>query len=358
MVSGEFIEAGYAATRRFASLTTSRLQTIETHKTDIILLGHSMGGLLCAELTFLSKPDGTPRHRILGHISLDVPFYGLHPGVVGSGIVSIFKPSPAVPPPPPFAPAQPSTWSNTLRFLGKYYDNLPKASGKWLMSHLEFGQTLSDWKGLKNRYKKIVALEQGQGSDRVRFVNYYSISLGAREGKLSHTVAKFAANDINKKEGEKNPSESSVLVASDGTRPSITLERENSAPVESSQLSLTPSASTTLTPPPLGHSSSSPDLLDLAPTDSKPEKPAKAKKPFKPRKFCLIPSSDPRKLWVPVPMYVDSEVTAHCSLFFVTSPSYTFLLEDTVDRIRDWVREVEDERFARRLAREFGGEMG
>ncbi|KAK4203643.1 hypothetical protein QBC40DRAFT_274154 [Triangularia verruculosa] len=75
----------------------------ESPTTDVVLVGHSMGGLLAADIVLLPRhdapPDGGPpfRHRILGGISLDAPLLGLHPGIVVSGIASLFRPSPGPP---------------------------------------------------------------------------------------------------------------------------------------------------------------------------------------------------------------------------------------------------------------------
>ncbi|KAK4143739.1 uncharacterized protein C8A04DRAFT_28523 [Dichotomopilus funicola] len=74
----------------------------ESPTTDVILVGHSMGGLLAADVVLLpnQSPYGGPspfRHRILGTISLDAPLLGLHPGIVVSGIASLFRPTPAPP---------------------------------------------------------------------------------------------------------------------------------------------------------------------------------------------------------------------------------------------------------------------
>lgn len=60
-----------------------------------------MGGLLCAEVALMPSPDpshsGQFKHRILGTISFDTPFLGMHPGLVVSGIGSLFRPAPAPP---------------------------------------------------------------------------------------------------------------------------------------------------------------------------------------------------------------------------------------------------------------------
>lgn len=59
-----------------------------------------MGGILSAEVALLDWPNlqntgKVPRHRIVGTINFDTPFLGMHPGVVVSGIGSIFRPAPS-----------------------------------------------------------------------------------------------------------------------------------------------------------------------------------------------------------------------------------------------------------------------
>ncbi|KAK2628519.1 hypothetical protein QTJ16_001622 [Diplocarpon rosae] len=64
-----------------------------------------MGGILSAEVVFqksASSANGWPfRHRLLGTINFDTPFLGMHPGVVVSGISSLFRPAPEPPKPRP-----------------------------------------------------------------------------------------------------------------------------------------------------------------------------------------------------------------------------------------------------------------
>lgn len=64
----------------------------------VILLGHSMGGLLAAEAATdpSNIPDATTGKpcRIVGVIAFDTPFLGMHPHVIISGIASLFPKSP------------------------------------------------------------------------------------------------------------------------------------------------------------------------------------------------------------------------------------------------------------------------
>ena len=208
--------------------------------TDVVLLGHSMGGLLSAEVALLDV------HRILGTMNLDTPFLGMHPGVITSGIGSLFRPAPDPPVPkspeaktrtldvtrtsnnegiqssasssyfgseaiasrptessstsmtqlsaaldlpnkdpnfdPPFVNdvrlPQRTGWSNAWHFLNKHSDDLRKATQSYVKSHLEFGGAMADFQGLKNRYGKIRALEDVRPPRRTRFVNYYTAATG------------------------------------------------------------------------------------------------------------------------------------------------------------------------------------
>lgn len=206
--------------------------------TDVILLGHSLGGILAAEVALLPshrpKSSEIHQHRILGVVGFDTPFLGMHPGVISAGIGSLFRSAPEVPETmnseqnglstatsnspsllsladstvsdpfnakltgpnfnPKFAndviwnPSK-SCWESGLHFVQKHSDGLFQASKQYVMSHLEFGGCLADYPGLKNRYNQIRALEdvdelqqrrdaRGRPERRVRFVNYYSASTG------------------------------------------------------------------------------------------------------------------------------------------------------------------------------------
>jgi hypothetical protein len=181
-----------------------------------------MGGILAAEVSL--KPSNSPatgqpfHHRILGTVNFDTPFLGIHPGVISSGIGSLFRPAPESPgtkgsqssvgivhdseasasakirgvsvdeePCSPItigpntasplpSPSQDGSsfdspfpndvqlkertaWSSLMHFLNKHSDNLTAATKQYLMSHLEFGACLADYPGLKYRCERLHALE-------------------------------------------------------------------------------------------------------------------------------------------------------------------------------------------------------
>lgn len=160
-------------------------------------------------------PDSfTFQHRILGTLSLDSPFLGLHPGIIVSGIASLFRPAqeqPAEPISPATSPASPRPtmeslsretsifsepssdqlssltlssessqrpepsaydpsfnppffndvmfrdrgwFKNVVHFANKHRsENLVEAARDHILSHLEFGGCLADYAALNHRYR-------------------------------------------------------------------------------------------------------------------------------------------------------------------------------------------------------------
>lgn len=199
-----------------------------------------MGGLVIAEVALMPSPTGDRplKHRIVGTVNFDVPFLGMHPGVVKSGLASIFSAPPEEPTdrwqdtkmganadtstsdnePRENSPAPSSMsdglwrqektdpnfnpsfqndvalssrkgWRNAWHFVSKHSDNLKEATKQLVTSHLEFGGAMANYGELKTRYARLRALEEDSDAvrksvveggipPRVRFVNYYTASTG------------------------------------------------------------------------------------------------------------------------------------------------------------------------------------
>ncbi|KAI6868158.1 hypothetical protein KC323_g3188 [Hortaea werneckii] len=226
------------------------LEPHEDESTDVVLFGHSMGGLLAAEVVLLPPPPPASRpfkHRILGTINFDVPFLGMHPGVVRSGLASIFKPgeepedkySPGTSPglaadgstsgpmrtdtlwdpgndDPNFNPQFNNDvvlpvrkgWRNAWHFVNKHSGNLRTATKQLVTNHMEFGGAMANYGELKVRYARVRALEEEnqmvrdsvgrgkKGVPRVRFTNYYTASSGRAKPKKEMKSPKTEAKDF------------------------------------------------------------------------------------------------------------------------------------------------------------------
>lgn len=197
------------------------------------------------------------KHRILGTISLDSPFLGLHPGIVVSGLSSLFQPAPKTDKDSVASPSQsslgadpsdlqyplsatPSSSSIASSQLPRrrtdplydepFFNDAPfrekpfitrlwnfaskhktegifNAIGNHLFSHLEFGGCMADYPELSSRYKRIRALEDvdeikavldghpPEAHSRVRFVNYYTLSPGRPKPPPPAPAPELAAAD-------------------------------------------------------------------------------------------------------------------------------------------------------------------
>ncbi|KAG8949852.1 hypothetical protein FRC04_008155 [Tulasnella sp. 424] len=202
------------------------LQTLEPG--FIILIGHSLGGFVVAEAGLQHKPD-PGRSQVIGVIAMDVPYLGIHPHVIISGIASLFpsektatqendlndtdkihmvpksdvcsevsadsrtsSPSPSSstgpsrsPSPSPSGRSSPgpndmSSWKlpdltpgptlgqSAVHFFRKHSRDPFKAMSNWLVSHWEHGSMLLDPSDLRSRYEK---LEKWNGGE---WVNFYT----------------------------------------------------------------------------------------------------------------------------------------------------------------------------------------
>ncbi|KAI5795365.1 hypothetical protein DFH27DRAFT_564521 [Peziza echinospora] len=234
-----------------AEMFSQWLADHEGDDTDIVLLGHSMGGILAGEVVLLppmhaygdSGSERRYRHKIMGLVGFDVPFLGMHPGIITSGISSLFRPGDkrkTSAPPPPASPVtgkmssakvenhdegpsaedlfqlqNPQHFNTGLNrpirgsgpivnsegggalggvwnFVNKHRGNVPGATMQYVLSHMEFAACLADPMGLNSRYKRLKSLELANaatGNYRVRFINYYTVCYGREKEETRQTTS-------------------------------------------------------------------------------------------------------------------------------------------------------------------------
>ncbi|KAH7928351.1 hypothetical protein BV22DRAFT_1030835 [Leucogyrophana mollusca] len=83
----------YKSVKPITFATRTFLEWLSTQPPGhVILIGHSMGGLLAADAaTDPSSLNGSRPQHIMGMIAFDTPYLGMHPHVVISGIASLFQ---------------------------------------------------------------------------------------------------------------------------------------------------------------------------------------------------------------------------------------------------------------------------
>lgn len=304
----------------------------ESPSTDVVLVGHSLGGILAAEVALLPADTGEyqNKHRLLGIIAVDVPFLGMHPGVVSTGIASLFRSTPEevadltdsqapVPgsdttsPTSPYSdlssdPADPNfnpAFANDARmasrkgklnrawyFWNKHWGELGKATQSYVTSHLEFGGCLADYPGLRRRYDAVRALEDvdeysrprapnGRYLRRVRFVNYYSASTGrVKERKASANASREALSETAQRmENVSLQPTDSITTTTSGARtpsPRISLEEHRYGQVVSKKLEEVSDGTADHIPDEPGLSSMEPRPMSTSPQPTPPGSPSMA----------------------------------------------------------------------------------
>ncbi|KAJ5284855.1 hypothetical protein N7524_000161 [Penicillium chrysogenum] len=241
----------------------------EADDLDVILLGHSLGGILAADVARLQQ-DGKPKHRILGVAGFDVPFLGIHPRVIATGTMglipkkdpedeenlateqesldlgSAFKPAPFNPNfDPPFMNdvrlVDRGFLNGMMHFVNKNTDNLSRSIFNRVVSPFKFAGCVNDYSELRRRYRHLMELEAAESSPwRVRFVNYYTTSTG-RKPRKSKTKAEKAIKEAEKK--AKKEAKKSAKEDKEYTR-EVEIDRDGyAAKIHSHEYSDTPSIS-------------------------------------------------------------------------------------------------------------------
>ncbi|CAG8099361.1 unnamed protein product [Penicillium salamii] len=318
----------------------------EADDLDIILLGHSIGGALAAGVTLLpplgDSAQHTKRHRILGLVNFDVPFLGLHPHVVFSGIRSLFQKKDAMKEtipdelqgleemdtsyfPTVTNPNFDPSFENDVRlpargllhdvghFLHKNIHHLPRSIFDSLMSYYKFPGYLNRLPHLRRQYKEMMNLEAAESANsRVRFVNYYTESTGRRK-----PPAKANKQEVDSYNDDHKSSCTNI--------PKVGLEDRTRTYIDTPKYQPKSLVSCC--------SSSSIDT-----SHSRVESDTR-----KTRTFVLKPShhwnDGDDSLWKAIQMEDMDEVGAHQSMFLPGSDVYDRLIGDAVSNIERWVQD-------------------
>lgn len=282
-----------------------------------------------------SHSHQTQKHRILGLVNFDVPFLGLHPGIIQTTFKSLFHQDPGQPAEhdtntntntaeasdafspshfdPPFFNdvhlAERPGLQGVMHFLHKNYNRITRSTVNRIMSPYAFAGCLNNYPELRRRYKQLMGLEAAHGQPcRVRFVNYYTAS-------------------------ECPPPPPKETSSSTDARGGTLREQPENEP-DPCPLELTKSQEETE----LHHESSADDhspATDMGDSISKQHE-------KKRRKFILLPSHHWRhgddSLWVPVNMENMNEITAHQSIFLPHGRNYDQLVGDTMATIEQWIQ--------------------
>ncbi|KAJ5523629.1 hypothetical protein N7513_013173 [Penicillium frequentans] len=198
----------------------------EADDLDVILLGHSLGGILAADVALMQVhgiPDLKPKHHILGLINFDVPLLGVHPRVIPTGIGSLFQKkgntveanvaesleslaldtSALVNNNPNFDPpfkndvrlVKRDTVESIRHFFDKNTDRLSRSLVDLLVAPVKFASCVNEYPTMRMRYRQLIELEAGKhGHKKVQFVNYYTASTG-RKSRKSKTKPASDSND-------------------------------------------------------------------------------------------------------------------------------------------------------------------
>ncbi|KAF9886852.1 hypothetical protein FE257_010975 [Aspergillus nanangensis] len=352
----------------------------EAEDLDVVLLGHSLGGILAADVALLQQPnEQQPKHRILGLVNFDVPFLGLHPRVIPTGISGsipkkeeslglepVLKP---VAPNPNFDPpfmndirrVERGFFKGIMHFVNKNQENLPRSVFDRLVSSFKFAGCVGNYSELRARYRRLVKLETAEYSPgRVRFVNYYTASTGRK--KKTKTEHDDAIEDTtttttpSQESSEKDLSTSShhlaaavddddSLLKATPSHSSLTSETKEDDDRPSVDLTSVASSSSSPNNPRdynnQQHLAESVSNISLSTADSS-SGPSADPTERKLRKFILLPSHhwkrDNNSYWTPILMEDMDEVAAHQCMFVPQGANYDHLVGDSVALIEQWVQ--------------------
>ncbi|GIJ92420.1 hypothetical protein Asppvi_011402 [Aspergillus pseudoviridinutans] len=336
----------------------------EASDLDVILLGHSLGGLVAAEVALMASSSTTSHivgrnlnHRVIGLVNFDAPFLGLHPCVLRTGIGRLFSRKADTnnqgkettqddtlslnDNDPNFNPTWTNDvnkprwkgWNGALHFVAKHSHHLSRSALQYVFSYYDHAGCLNNYLGLLKRHKRLCRLEavdesSGSSGRRVRFVNYYTTAYRTSEKldryddtkTISCQDKQLPAHEVTELHEEHIPSHLS------------TSDQPKKGPEDSSSYSfLDRFARVDSQNPSANRCNSDPLENKNNDSDSRPLG----------RKFCYVPKEARRKqLWVPLYMEEMDEINAHQSMFLPLGMYYDQLVGDTAARIESWLGHV------------------
>jgi hypothetical protein len=320
-----------------------------------------MGGLLAGEVALMLKAEnGLPKHKILGLINFDVPFIGIHPHVITTGLSKIFsrrktddiKNSPPLQDDiealeydenfdPPFSNDIVMTqWAGrdgVRHFLSKNSRHLSRSTLQYAFSYYDHAGCLNNYPALLERHERLCRMEKvdemnyTDGMRRVRLVNYYtSIEKAAslvKDAEPDNSISRETRTTLNELVYLTPQAEpiSNLPSTHKGTKMSF-LGFDNSHGHSTQQTKGTESLKSAENFGMFGISSLEDDHKEAG------------RNRISARKFCLVPRSCKYDIWVSLPMEATDEVEAHQSIFSRGS-HYERIVGDTAQRIERWVQE-------------------
>ncbi|PWY91872.1 hypothetical protein BO94DRAFT_617518 [Aspergillus sclerotioniger CBS 115572] len=337
---------------------------------DVILLGHSLGGIVAADVALLSAseasttttPTLTNRTRILGLVNFDVPFLGLHPHVIPTGIRGLFRrkedptsidttngiPDTATDAlfDPPFVNdvhlVERDRINGIMHFIQKNHQHLVRSIYERVLSPYRFAGGLNNYGMLRRRYQRLMVLEGGDGDGSLSGGRVSGVVGEGEEGKVKRrgkgreemvTVHDSALLETETCTVYASPSKSAEQLQFTNSLSTLDLSTdEDSTAASECSLEVTESS--------IQENNSIATQVDKA----------TKKAPSKPHKFVLMPSHHwkhgDNSLWVPVQMENMDEVTAHQSMFVPHGDgrSYEKLIGEVVSQIESWVKDDLSER--------------
>ncbi|KAB8216172.1 hypothetical protein BDV33DRAFT_194546 [Aspergillus novoparasiticus] len=360
---------------------------------DIILLGHSLGGIVAAEVALMQTQSAAGRatemglnHRILGLVNFDVPFFGLHPRVVTTGIGRLFRHKPDETsdttnsvtsmnegigsPDTTFNPAFQNDvkltrwtgWDGAWHFISKYSHHLSRSILQYAYSYYDHAGCMNNYPELFKRHKQLMKLEaidelqeqqaQSRGAARVRFVNYFTKSTGTvRADRTDKTPGRNIVENegLHESDHQQGLGNATNMLEVDYTPGH---SRRKSAPPCSVDAAALLGSKNVVRPKSSGsqpsslHSESSMTTIEertisdgqdenTTGTHESPNQSQEAR-----RQFCYLPKDAYRgreHLWIPVHMEGIDEITAHQSMFLPQGTYYDKLVGDTVALIERWI---------------------